>query len=90
MGRALDSRSKGLGFNSHCWSCAVGQVSHAMCLCPSSSNGHLEERKKLNSNDWLLLHKMSRILFRDEHKRVCSNTRGVIEQSTILMEISGL
>ena len=37
--KALDSRSKGLGFDSHCWSCVEvsGKVLIPHCLCQSST-----------------------------------------------------
>ena len=49
--RVLDSKSEGLGFDSHCWSCVV--VSYKLliphCLCPTS-DGYLVEHKLENVN----------------------------------------
>ena len=46
-GWALDPRSKGLVFDSHCWSCVEvsGKLLIPYCLCPLSSDGYLVERK---------------------------------------------
>ena len=44
--RALDSRSKGLGFDSHCWLCVEvsGKLFIPCCLCPPRNDGYLVER----------------------------------------------
>ena len=51
MGRAFDSRSEGLGFNSECWPCV--EVSSKLriphCLSPPSRNGYLVHRSKVGS-----------------------------------------
>ena len=44
--RVLDSRSAGLGFDSHCWSSCVevsGKLLIPYYLCPPSSDGYLVE-----------------------------------------------
>ena len=48
--RALDSRSEGLGFDSHCWSCVEvsGKLFIPYCLWSPSSDGYLVERKIVN------------------------------------------
>ena len=48
--RVLDSRSEGLGFNSHCWLCVevLGKLLISYCICPPSSDGYLAERKLEN------------------------------------------
>ena len=45
--RALDLRSEGLAFDSHCWSCVEvsGKLLVPYCLCPPSSNGYQVELK---------------------------------------------
>ena len=49
--RALDSRSKGLGFDSQCWQCVdvSGKLCTSHCLGPTSSNGYLVYRSKVGS-----------------------------------------
>ena len=43
VNRMLDSRSKGLGFDSHCWSCVEvsGEIFIPYCLCLASSGEYL-------------------------------------------------
>ena len=45
--RVLESRSEGLGFNSHCWSYVEvsGKLLIPYYLCLSSTDGYLVERK---------------------------------------------
>ena len=49
--RALDSRSEGLGFDSHCWPCVEvsGKLCIPHCLGPRSRNGYLVHRCKVGS-----------------------------------------
>ena len=49
--RALDSRSEGLGFDSHYWPCVevVGKLHIPYCLGPPSRNGYLVDRSKVGS-----------------------------------------
>ena len=51
--RVLDSRSGGLGFDSHCRSCVevLGKLLIPYCLCPPNSDGYLVERK-LENCEW--------------------------------------
>ena len=46
--RVLDSRSKGLGFDSQCWPCVevLGKLRIPHCLGPPSRNGYLVHRSK--------------------------------------------
>ena len=82
VGRALDSRTKDLGFDSHCWSCVkmLGKLLIPYHLRQPSSDGYLVEREKYTV---MIGHSCNRIcncwiLPRgDETRRVCSNTRGV-------------
>ena len=47
MDRVLDSRSEGLGFDSHCCSCVevLGKLLIPYCLHPSNSDGYKVEIK---------------------------------------------
>ena len=49
--RALDSRSEGLGFDSHCWPCVevLGKFHNPHCLGPPSLNGYMVHRSKVGS-----------------------------------------
>ena len=49
--RALDSRSKGLGFDSHCCPCVevLGKLRIPHCFGPPSRNGYLVHRSKVGS-----------------------------------------
>ena len=49
--RALDSRSKSLGFDSQCWPCVdvSGKVRIPHCLSPPSRNAYLVHRSKVGS-----------------------------------------
>ena len=51
--RALDSRSKGLGFAFHCWSCVevLGKLVIPYSLCLTSSDEYLDGQQKLNCNE---------------------------------------
>ena len=51
VNRALDSRSEGLGFDSHCWPCIVvlGKLCIPHCFSPPSRNGNLVHRSKVGS-----------------------------------------
>ena len=51
--RALDSRSKFLGFNFHCWSCLylLGQYFIPCYILPAWRNGYLVEGSMLNATD---------------------------------------
>ena len=78
--RVLDLRSEGLGFDFHCYSCVEmsGKRLIPYCLCPSSSNGYLVERKvgKL----WMALaaeNALNSPHGRWDRIRESSNTRGV-------------
>ena len=91
--RALDSKSKGLGFDSYCWSCVEvsGKLIILCCLCPFSNNGYLVEWKMFNYDTWLQLQKMWWILLRgDNPNRLYWNTGVNILQSAVLTRISRL
>ena len=47
----LDSRSKGLGFDSHCWSCleVLDKLLIPYCLCLPSTDGYLVDENRLLS-----------------------------------------
>ena len=51
--KALDLRSEGLGFDSHCWTYieVPGKLLSPYCLCPPSSDGYLVERK-IENCEW--------------------------------------
>ena len=84
---ALGSRSKGLGFNFHCWLCVevtgVGKLVIPCCLCSPSSNGYLVERRGVGGtqtfSDWLLTAEnvLNSLLRRWYCEGACSNARGV-------------
>ena len=54
--KTLDSRSKGLGFDSHYWPCVelVGKLLIPFCLCLPSSDGYLVEENSVLSGYILL------------------------------------
>ena len=58
--KALYLRSEGLGYDSHCWSCAEGsgKLLILYCLCLHSSNGYLVETKTLENCERHELQKM--------------------------------
>ena len=45
----VDSKSKGLEYDSHCWSCVkvLGKLLIPFCLCLPSSDGYLMEQESL-------------------------------------------
>ena len=51
--RVLDLRLEGLGLDFHCWSCVEvsGKLLILYCLCQSSSDEYLVERK-LENCEW--------------------------------------
>ena len=48
VNRVLNSKSKGLGFDSHCWSCVSVSCKRLIsyCLCPPITDGYLVDCKK--------------------------------------------
>ena len=61
--RELNSRSTGLGFDSHCWPCAeLSDKPHFYCLRLVTSDGCLWEQKKLHCKDWRKLQENLQIL----------------------------
>ena len=56
-GKAFDSRSKGLGFDSHCWSFVEvsGKLFMTYCLCLPSSDGYPVPGGQEIVTEWLKL-----------------------------------
>ena len=50
VGKAMGPRTKGLGYDSHCWSSAeiIGTLLSSYCLWLPNNNGCLVDQRKLN------------------------------------------